>query len=295
MNPSQFSTLHIGEIACQVLQDHTTARVLANTSRGLYLQPAGKWLTFLSFEPYASPLTINISGPIEALRCIEPGEQVQLSPEMVNFLLHGVRVSIPSGCIPKVLERPRQALSIADRQAMLSRFFWAAQGGLSQNQFSSLKASRHLLTKAAGQEQGEQFFTAISLLQRQLKHRAIQATLPHLKKLLGRGTGLTPLGDDILIGLMVTINRWKDELVPGGNLHAWNRTLITAAYHETTTISANSIECAAKGQSDERLIGAIDCIMGGGSQPQKKATRLISWGQSSGLGALVGMSLAAGM
>jgi hypothetical protein len=178
---------------------------------------------------------------------------------------------------------------------MLSRFFQAAQDGLSENLSSSLKASRRLLTKTVGQEQGKQFFTAISLLQRQLKHQAIQATLPILKKLLGRGTGLTPLGDDILIGFMATINRWKDELVPEDNVQAWNRTLITAAYHKTTTISANLIECAAKGQSDERLIAAIDCIMGGESHPQKMATQLIGWGQSSGLGALVGMSLAAGM
>jgi hypothetical protein len=60
---------------------------------------------------------------------------------------------------------------------------------------------------------------------------------------------------------------------------------------KTTTVSANLIDCAARGQADERLIRALDGIETGELSALECAHALGSWGNTSGLDALIGMGL----
>ena len=59
----------------------------------------------------------------------------------------------------------------------------------------------------------------------------------------------------------------------------------------TTTISANLIECAAKGEADERLINIVDGIMTGQPSLEDCVDCVLAWGNSSGTDALIGMAL----
>jgi hypothetical protein len=65
--------------------------------------------------------------------------------------------------------------------------------------------------------------------------------------------------------------------------------VVEAAYRDTTTLSANLIECAALGLADERLIQANDYLAVGNFQLPEISSGLLSWGNSSGVDALVGM------
>jgi hypothetical protein len=109
---------------------------------------------------------------------------------------------------------------------------------------------------------------------------------------LGFGEGLTPSGDDYVIGTLLSLNRWKDVLLPDKDLGSLNQQVVETAYQVTTTLSANLIECAALGQGDERLIQAIDYLMGGGVQKDEIVTNLMNWGNSSGVDTFVGMATA---
>ena len=119
-------------------------------------------------------------------------------------------------------------------------------------------------------------------------------SLAFANNLLGSGQGLTPAGDDVVIGLLLSLNRWEEVLWPSGQLHEWNRQIVEAAYQRTTTLSANLIECATRGQGDERLIAVVDHLVCGGSRSSKIITDLLKWGSSSGRAALVGMRIANG-
>jgi len=131
---------------------------------------------------------------------------------------------------------------------------------------------------------GELIFPPFNLLWDEL--------LPALHPLLGQGSGLTPSGDDIILGFLLALSRWGHILSPNLDLQALQQPLISQAYRRTTLLSANLIECAASGQADERLVLALDGIFTGQLDGVDCAALLLGWGNSSGCDALVGMGIA---
>jgi len=110
--------------------------------------------------------------------------------------------------------------------------------------------------------------------------------------LLGYGTGLTPSGDDFVIGLLLAFNRWQDMLFPSYNCEKLNRQVIDNAYQKTTTLSANLIECATMGLADERLVNALDWLMGENSPESPPVEGILGWGDSSGIDVFTGFVVA---
>ncbi|MCJ7548674.1 MAG: DUF2877 domain-containing protein, partial [Anaerolineae bacterium] len=109
---------------------------------------------------------------------------------------------------------------------------------------------------------------------------------------LGLGSGLTPSGDDFVMGLVLSLNRWQSVLQPGHSLSVFNDQVVEAAYGCTTTLSANLIECAVLGLADERLIRAVDFLAAAKYDQAEVLPGLLNWGNSSGVDALVGMMTA---
>jgi len=131
---------------------------------------------------------------------------------------------------------------------------------------------------------GELIFPPFNLLWDEL--------LPALLSMLGQGTGLTPAGDDVILGCLLALSRWGQILSPNLDFQALQQPLISQAYRQTTLLSANLIECAASGQADERLLLALDGIFTGQPSTEQCAALLLGWGNSSGCDALVGMGIA---
>jgi hypothetical protein len=110
-----------------------------------------------------------------------------------------------------------------------------------------------------------------------------------LSQLLGLGPGLTPLGDDLILGILLTINRWGHVLYPGYAFTELNQNLIIKAQQETTRLSASLITCAAEGLADERLISMLDAFFNSGNIRKDDFERLLLWGSSSGIAVLAGI------
>lgn len=111
----------------------------------------------------------------------------------------------------------------------------------------------------------------------------LSSNLQSLISNLGLGTGLTPSHDDLVIGFLLTLNRYGH--------YPYNDLIIKEAYVRTTTLSANLIECAAQGLADERLIRVVDCIFSG-EKNDRALDEMLGWGESSGFNALIGINIA---
>jgi hypothetical protein len=112
-----------------------------------------------------------------------------------------------------------------------------------------------------------------------------------LQEFMGRGSGLTPSGDDLTLGVLLALSRWGGCLAPVIDLPALIERLLPAARRQTTALSACLIECAAAGQADERLVSALDGIVTGTQEIERLAAGLRGWGSSSGIDALAGMAV----
>jgi hypothetical protein len=132
----------------------------------------------------------------------------------------------------------------------------------------------------------------ILAIQPYLLNREAAPFVSKLCNCLGAGAGLTPSGDDFVTGLLLALNRWKDILWDRDDLDLINQSIVEAAYQKTTTLGANLIELASFGEGDERILKAIDWIMGGKTDESSIVDNLLDWGSSSGVDMLVGFAAA---
>jgi hypothetical protein len=139
--------------------------------------------------------------------------------------------------------------------------------------------------------QEKTFGAELIRLQAACRARRLPLIVAALRAFLGLGAGLTPSGDDLITGFLLTANRWGERLVPTFDLAALNQEILAPARKATNSLSASLIQCAAQGQADERLILALDGIIAGAPDASACVTALAGWGSSSGFDALVGMAV----
>jgi len=140
--------------------------------------------------------------------------------------------------------------------------------------------------------ENQSFLEAALAARQALSNQDLEAGLVALKPLLGLGRGLTPSGDDFAEGLLLTLARFRAVYQPFQQLEALSQALIKAGYAQTTALSANLIEMAAKGEADERLIYGVDGLIAGAGEVEECARDLLAYGSTSGTDALAGMVVA---
>jgi hypothetical protein len=255
----------------------------------LRLIPPG-WVVFLSWERYRGPLTFNLQAGPSAWPRPAVGAPVRLWPDRIEVPGAGFAVFTDQA---KPWEAPAPAgelLSPAQRQAQLLSICRR----LPARQPASPLAA--LLPAAPGMQAlpglPDVFVSRSARLQAACQPPQAEALAEALSAFLGLGSGLTPSGDDLVIGFLLACNRWREQLCPGLEMAALNTALVARAAHLTSTLSANLIACAARGQADERLALALDGLLTGKPGAPACAAALAAWGNSSGLDALAGMAIA---
>lgn len=107
-------------------------------------------------------------------------------------------------------------------------------------------------------------------------------------QLLGRGDGLTPVGDDVLAG-------WLIGARAAGRTTRPVAAAVRAAAHRTTELSAALLSHAADGETIPELRGLLGALMSEAAAPgavEAATARLLAVGHSSGAGLLLGVRLA---
>jgi hypothetical protein len=118
-----------------------------------------------------------------------------------------------------------------------------------------------------------------------IAHKNFQFTLLAVEKIAGLGGGLTPSGDDFLLGLMIALwLAWPDRVA-----RHWNRSIADAASPLTTSLSAAWLRAGGRreaGESWHSLLAAWQ--IGDLDQFSQAVSRILDTGQTSGVDALAG-------
>jgi hypothetical protein len=263
--------------------------VIGNASRGIFIKTEKQRIVYVSSERYRNPLNINLDPYPEELRVVELNESTSFGKACVSFPALGLTIRIPQ-------ERVFQTPSPHPGEKTKTDQLWFLNG-----------ITRELLVRANSTE----FISVIhSFLENEAEGRVDEHTLsrflsinnaadknnlseliPLLIGFLGDGSGLTPSGDDLVIGFLLAMNRWNPRAWQPDLFETLNTGVSTTAKQKTTTLSANMIELAVSGDADERLIVSLDSIFTGEKTPAETAKLLRSYGSSSGIDSFCGMAL----
>ena len=292
--PDHYQAHTIGSIAGEVLDETQTAALMGITSRGVFIKTERPWIIFLTNEQMRGPMTINMRSRLPRLDERSTGGLVQITPGLITVPEAGLAITTAEAGVWQPEPPSYTAYQPAACQARLKTFGAAAYAhkggtGLSDVLLDLLD----IAGDAVGTTPTPQVFKAtIIRIQRGFERADIPATIQHLHTILGRGLGLTPSGDDFVIGALLALSRWQEALELDGEWPSFSAQVVEVAYKLTTTLSANLIECAARGLADERLISALDYLMTGRGNQTQVLEELLNWGNSSGVDALVGMASA---
>ncbi|MCJ7717513.1 MAG: DUF2877 domain-containing protein [Anaerolineales bacterium] len=278
----------LGLIAEKLLQQQASAIPFGISSKGIYLRTPDDWNLFLSYEKFRGPLTVNLSGEHATIPTIRQDSRVTLDPSKITFPDNGLQINLadtqvwnkplPSGKISAEISRIRlmkgleQALKITEG-----------------NEYRGLLLSI-LNNKSLPGSFFPGFDKPLSQFLAAIKPGELRPDDLVLSGLLGLGPGLTPLGDDIILGAILTMNRWGKILRIEVQLENLNTQLLQTARLTTSTLSANLLTSAIEGFADERLLAVLDSFFTGDESTQADLEKLLKWGSSSGIAVLAGMT-----
>jgi len=293
----------IGFFAQQVLERSKGARVSGIASRGIYLQPENDLTLYLSLEEFPGPLTLNFEEGSTRVEKIRAGFSARFKSGEIFFPDENIYISL-EGC--KIWNSPQVEYRKGLYPQGLDTALSLAKNIASENPYLPLLFENPEQIPGAAVI-GER----IQNLQIALKTGVSEKITAGSIKLLGLGPGLTPLGDDFLLGVLLTFNRWghifspalpeiQKGVSPAQSIVEWsshpnklikdlNQIILENTRLKTTQISASLLACAAEGAADERLITVLDGFFSSGDLQEEDIHNLLKWGHSSGMAVLGGM------
>jgi hypothetical protein len=292
MSYQSLTALSVGKVAWDWLAELQPAYPLGATKRGAFFQLDSGGVIFLSLEPFCGPLTINLEPDSGECARIARSEAC-VSQEAIDFKQINLTVSLRSSRVwEAAVPEMGRSLPTESRERNIARVIARF---LDMDPRSELACLLPYLKEDQLPESllANPFWPRICRLKESVSARAgdnsdMNALAGSLGDFLGLGPGLTPSGDDFVMGFLLALNRWGQVLFPGVQPEGLNQALADLAARKTTTLSASLIACSAQGQADERLVRAFDGIMTGELDPRTCERLLSGWGSSSGLDALAG-------
>ena len=277
----------IGHFARQILHTHQNAEVVGTTKQGLFLQANEALTLYLSTESFRSPITINIRDVGEKFYFIQPKDQAELYTDRIIFPNNDVRILIRNP-IPWKTPIPPKFRKLRKRQ--LISLYKQAKKIVDDHPYLSLLEMIIADFPPPVEDLGG-VEHRIETLSKATATGDISEIYKGIRKILGAGPGLTPLGDDILIGFLMAVKRTNRHVLWFGNQDYIGNKLVAVAAMNTTTLSWSLLKCAAAGSGDERWIRVLDYLIAGKKVPNQDLSILLEWGSSSGIGVLAGMLL----
>jgi hypothetical protein len=296
MLPEKIAAVNIGATARDLLARNREAVVIGMISRGVFLRFSSGWVIFISPEILRGPLTLNCPSFPGASLGLQPGDAVEVIGGALHFQRSGLAFGWDDASTWQAPELPTGWLTHAERKSRLVELVGRVLADPPPGGFTYLLPGLLNLPDSV-LSTGDSEYLQIQLRRIQqilsepsvgYEARLAEASIPFI----GLGDGLTPSGDDLILGLLLALNRWGERLFPHLKIDELNQVILERVDSQTTSLSVSLIRCAAAGQADERLISALDGLMTGTEDISTVEQTLRSWGNSSGIDALVGMATA---
>lgn len=288
-----FTAASVGFLVAPEFTINQRAAVLGVITHGVYIQLENRRVAFLSFEPFHGGLTVNLDHRPPETWNLQPGEEVQIQPGWVRIPQIGVEIDLQDSPLWQPL--PVRA-NDGGLEQIRTRLGQIAAHILTEEKSSNgfaplLPTLLGLEPRSALTEEHRRVLPLLLELRRRIRHSQMDSLASLIESLTGIGRGLTPASDDVLIGLLLLLNRSAAPLLAPQALAELNRVVIETTTRRTTSLAASMAWGAAQGTADERLVSAADCALTGWYPPPTAAQHLLWYGSSSGMDALVGMAL----
>jgi hypothetical protein len=277
----------LGPWAARIIHQHDHGKVIGVTSRGVFLAVEQEQILFLSGEIYEGPLTINLADRLDFRTLINLGDTCDLSPEKISF--QKCRVTIPQGT---PIWRPAPIVFPKDTWSEVLKRGWCLAAELIKTTQDGLFSSfLKAVTRLSEEDRLNQPFVGNYLWTHLPGYREDQLGdfARILLGLIGRGKGLTPSGDDFLVGYLLAAHTLALPTPPSASQDALQTQILETAQHKTTTLSAALIQSAAEGLADARLMDCLHWLIQGGTSLAQVKSDLLSYGSSSGVDSFAGM------
>jgi hypothetical protein len=288
-NPQKlvFSTQCCGFYAAKILAGNSAAQVIGVTKKGTFIQTEGHQILFVSGEVFCGPLTINLSSMINFKSLFSLGEKCALQKDRIVF--NNVTILIEANT--PIWQPPPIYFTEEGWQDVYHRFkhltatlVTAYQGGM------FLPFLEKALRRSAGEYSSRALYEEnLSGLLPSLESDQPGDLSQRLLGLIGLGSGLTPAGDDFLVGFLLA-SHYLNQIAPSSaSEKELQDHIVLTARRKTTTLSAALMQCAAEGAADERLMNALDWLAQANADIQQIRADLLSYGSSSGIDSFAGI------
>ena len=275
--------METGSIGCAV---HEAAKagvegnVVAVFERSVHLGSVDMVITLGGLDLPAHPFTIRCSNPPRGLRL---GQE---------FRLGEGTLSIPGSCALEILDyEVFSPAMMVETMASTREMILALQAARIVVATTSFKDGFHSFVMG-GPMHGVITQAVLPLIQRMgdaLSDRDWDGMVSAGVDLAGVGEGLTPSGDDFLVGLMAALHFHRASGGVGPDTH-YLETLAEKAAERTSPLSGQNIKAAAEGWVADVVAQWLTSLHLGDSEDVRVATHtLLSFGHSSGVDTFAGM------
>ena len=264
----------------ELLQAPHSGMVLATFARSCYLDLDGHVVALVLPELLDGPLNLIVE-PERDFRFDHLPVRETVESSSVGILVgSGAEISVQQASIwePRLVRWNSNHLS-----PVRTNMHWVEEillGEAREGSFSTYLTDPAGLSMRARQ--------GVSLLEEALRRRSKVSAGEAARHLAGLGSGLTPSGDDVLVGTLLCLS-----VLPHENLGVLRNAIIAEVRGRTTRISEAYLEAAARGEAGEAWHGLIRVLPGHDRAAiVSAARRVMAFGETSGSDMLAGFTLA---
>jgi len=281
----------VGHKAAEVLTLERPFTIRGVTSRGIFVDIEEKIILFLSRERFRGPLIINLPQNSDILDKIQVKTVGMVCRSSLLFSSPDLAVHTAKSLTWSALDvwKPIVIPESLPTNGQIFNFFQQLNSRNENGNELIDMVSQILKGSTSPLESANDMANAISTLYHALRQKDIGQLDRAALFLAGRGRGLTPSGDDFLLG--ICYGMFIAQVKLSGFHDSASKLISGIVAKRSTLISGNLVECAAAGEVDERLGTAFHALLHPEQSSSPAIAGILNWGSSSGMDAAAGMAL----
>lgn len=278
-SPTRLRAISLSRPLREFLRAPRAGTLLATFSRSAYLDLDGRILAMV--------LPDLLNGPLNLVVAVDP-----------DFTFDSLPVGAPVSGSARLI-RVGDAVEISLEQTSV----WnPAVAGWDYTERSRIRANLRMIGSLLRTDAPDGSFAAyfhdptrlparaleaMNLLESGLAQPSAELLQTAARQLAGLGSGLTPSGDDVLVGTLICLS-----VIPGDDHRARRDAMLAATQGRTTRISEAYLAAAARGEAGEAWHDLVRSLRESENTTIESATRrVMAFGETSGADMLAGFVL----